>query len=124
LRATDSRIRFVLTGSQGEKPLGEKFMQRAPRSINLIDKTSVLDLAALMDRLTLFITPDTGAMHVACARKVGIIALFGPTQLQVTGPHPMRDNYRILQATNLAGLSIDDVLATAINHSDLRRMRT
>ena len=121
LRAKNPRIRLVLTGSQGEKRLGEKFIRYAPRTINLIDKTSVLDLAALMDRLTLFITPDTGVMHVACARKVGIVALFGPTQLQVTGPHPMRDSYRVLQATNLADISTDEVLATVIRHPDLLR---
>ena len=124
LRIIEPRIRFVLTGSQGEKSLGEKFMKQAPRSINLIDRTSVLDLAALMDRLTLFITPDTGVMHVACARKVGIVALFGPTDLQVTGPHPRRNNHLVLQAMDLADLSVADVIDSVTSHPDFIRTRT
>ncbi|MFT3929021.1 MAG: glycosyltransferase family 9 protein [Spongiibacteraceae bacterium] len=123
LRAINPRIRFVLTGSQGEKQLGNKFIKRAPHSINLIDKTSVLDLAALMDSLALFITSDTGAMHVACAREVGVIALWGPTDLNVTGPYPMRDNYRILQKQSLTDLSVDEVTAVLIDHPSLHAQK-
>jgi ADP-heptose:LPS heptosyltransferase len=47
-----------------------------------------------------FITADTGPLHVANA--VGakrIIAIFGPTSLEITGPYPMK-NVTILQ-TNI-----------------------
>ncbi|MCX5701865.1 MAG: lipopolysaccharide heptosyltransferase II [Candidatus Omnitrophica bacterium] len=46
-------------------------------------------LAALCKRLGLFITADTGPLHIANA--VGtkkIIALFGPTSANLTGPYP------------------------------------
>jgi ADP-heptose:LPS heptosyltransferase len=46
-------------------------------------------LGALFKKLDLFITADTGPLHIANA--VGakkIIAIFGPTSPQVTGPYP------------------------------------
>jgi len=49
-------------------------------------------LGALCKRLDLFITADTGPLHIANA--VGtkrIIALFGPTSFQVTGPYPLKN---------------------------------
>ncbi|HEY3698988.1 MAG TPA: glycosyltransferase family 9 protein, partial [Spongiibacteraceae bacterium] len=106
LRKKNSRIRFVLTGSKGEKSLGRKFVKLAPTAINLIDKTAVLDLAALMKSLALFITPDTGTLHVACATGIDIIALFGPTNVRVTGPHPLQKNYTVLQAQTLADITV------------------
>jgi heptosyltransferase-1/heptosyltransferase-2 len=49
-------------------------------------------LGALCKRLGLFISADSGPLHIANA--VGgkkIIALFGPTSAQVTGPYPLKN---------------------------------
>ncbi|MCM8800955.1 MAG: lipopolysaccharide heptosyltransferase II [Candidatus Omnitrophica bacterium] len=49
-------------------------------------------LGALCKRLKLFISADTGPLHIA--NTVGtrrIIALFGPTSPQVTGPYPLKN---------------------------------
>lgn len=49
-------------------------------------------LGALCKRLDLFITADTGPLHIANA--VGtkrIIALFGPTSPEITGPYPTKN---------------------------------
>lgn len=117
LRRANPRIRLVLTGSAAEARLGAKLMRAAPRTINMIGRTSVLDFAALMDRLALFITPDTGTLHAACATNVGIIALFGPTDLEGTGPYPMQDNYRILQAETMSAISAEQVCKEVLLHT-------
>jgi len=46
--------------------------------------------AALIQRCSLFISNDTGPMHMAIGLKVPLIALFCPTDADVTGPlaHP------------------------------------
>ena len=116
LRKINPRFRLVLTGSKQEEMLGEKFKKVAPKAINLINKTSVLDLAALMESLTIFISSDTGAMHVACASNVGVIALFGPTSLENTGPYPMQPNYRVLQAPAINDIRVEEVLNTIVSH--------
>jgi len=121
----DRRVRFVITGTKTERALGDKFTQKVPDTIDLIDQTSVNDLAALMQYLTLFVTPDTGTLHVACASDVGIIALFGPTFLYKTGPYPMRDNYRILQAQSITDISVAQVRDAVVSHPDfIKRLAT
>ena len=46
---------------------------------NLAGKTTLKDLVALIDRFRVFITNDSGPMHIAVARGVPVVALFGPT---------------------------------------------
>lgn len=116
LRRANPRIRLVLTGSAAEARLGAQFMRAAPRTINVIGQTSVADFAALMNRLALFVTPDTGTLHAACATNVGIIALFGPTSLEGTGPYPMQNNYRILQAGEMADITAAQVCTEILLH--------
>jgi heptosyltransferase-1/heptosyltransferase-2 len=53
---------------------------------------SLKQLGALCQRLDLFITADTGPLHIA--NTVGakkIIALFGPTSPNITGPYPQKN---------------------------------
>lgn len=48
--------------------------------------TSLKELAALAERADLFITTDTGPMHLAAAAGGRVVALFGPTAPWRTGP--------------------------------------
>lgn len=48
--------------------------------INLIGQTTLSELMSLISLCKLFITTDTGPMHIAKALKVPIIGLFGPTK--------------------------------------------
>jgi heptosyltransferase-2 len=109
LQHHDSRLRLVITGSKTERSLGKKLIRQVPGAINLIDKTSVTQLKALMHYLRLFITPDTGLLHVACSSPVPLIALFGPTNLTRTGPYPEVSHLTLLQANSMLEISVDQV---------------
>ncbi len=47
--------------------------------LNLCGKTTIADLPDIIQRMKLFITPDTATMHLACAIGIPTIAIFGPT---------------------------------------------
>jgi heptosyltransferase II len=53
---------------------------------NLAGKTSILELIDHIAHLSLFITNDSGPMHIATALKVPTIAIFGPTDHTETSP--------------------------------------
>jgi heptosyltransferase-2 len=59
-------------------------MQRPP--INLTGKTVIADLPALLSQCQLFIGNDSGAMHVAAAVGLPVVAVFGPTDPLGTAP--------------------------------------
>ena len=47
--------------------------------LNLAGKTDIDELIDLVSRLSLFITGDSGPMHIAAAFQVPTVAIFGPT---------------------------------------------
>src|SRR5216684_8882051 len=59
-------------------------MRRTP--IDLTGKTIIADLPALLSQCHLFIGNDSGAMHVAAAVGLPIVAVFGPTYPYGTSP--------------------------------------
>jgi heptosyltransferase-2 len=59
-------------------------MRRPP--IDLTGKTAIADLPALLSQCHLFIGNDSGAMHVAAAVGLPLVAVFGPTDPHGTTP--------------------------------------
>lgn len=85
----ENNTTVVLLGSKNEKELGERVTgQMAKRPINLIGKTNISILSAVLNRCAMLITNDTGTMHLAEAVGTRCIALFfesaNPFQ---TGPY-------------------------------------
>jgi heptosyltransferase-2 len=49
------------------------------RTLNLCNRISLAQTAAMMDKCAVVITNDSGLMHLAAARKCNVVAIFGPT---------------------------------------------
>ena len=80
---------FFVFGSRGEQPLGEKIAGLLPPGTTSLctGGTSIAQLAALLARLNLLITNDTGPMHLAAAVKTPVLAFFlAGAQVRDTGP--------------------------------------
>ena len=95
---TDFGFEVIMTGSASDIALVREIKNSMiQKPIIATAELSLKQLAALCKRLDLFITADTGPLHIANA--VGtkkIIALFGPTSPLITGPVPL-NNVFILQ---------------------------
>jgi ADP-heptose:LPS heptosyltransferase len=59
-------------------------MDRKPHV--LTGQTTLPQLLGLISLADLFISNDTGPMHLANALRVPVVAIFGPTDPAVTGP--------------------------------------
>jgi lipopolysaccharide heptosyltransferase II len=55
-------------------------------SLNLVGKTSLLELCVVLKAARVLLTNDTGPMHLAAALDVPQVALFGSTSPELTGP--------------------------------------
>ena len=62
-------------------------------AVNLAGRTSMREFMALVRRCGLFITNDTGPMHVSAALGVPTLAVFGSTDPVATGPFGERHAY-------------------------------
>ncbi len=81
----------VFFGSSEEAPLAESLLAKSgDAAISLAGQTSLRDFIRLVPSCDLFLTNDTGTMHVAAALGVPTLAIFGPTDEHGTrplGPH-------------------------------------
>ncbi len=59
---------------------------------NLCGRTSLRELAALIERASIVITADSTPMHMAVAQNRPLVALFGPTNPRRTGPYGRLDD--------------------------------
>ena len=82
------RVWCAIVGAPGEEVLGQRIaglMQTKP--VVLSGKTSLGVLKAVIQRCRLFLTNDTGPMHIASALGVPVVAVFGPTNHTATSPY-------------------------------------
>lgn len=67
---------------------------------NMAGWTSLPEIMAIMSRLSLLLTNDSGLLHMAEALKVPVVAIFGPT-VRAFGFAPYRVTSRVVEVTNL-----------------------
>jgi lipopolysaccharide heptosyltransferase II len=77
----------VLTGAPSDLPQIETVTQRMrEQALNLAGKTSLTQLAALLQRADLLISGDSGPLHMGVACDTPIIGIYGPTNPSLGGP--------------------------------------
>jgi len=81
------QVKFYLNASAGEIDLVSKFLNVFGTDGVFQNSTKSLpQSAALIQRCSLFISADTGPMHMAVALGVPLVGIFCPTEVEVTGP--------------------------------------
>jgi ADP-heptose:LPS heptosyltransferase len=86
--ASEGGTTLILTGGPGDRAMVDQ-VRRALGDRPVVDAAGTLDLpatAALLSRLDVLITGDTGPMHLAAAVGTPIVALFGPSDPRRYGP--------------------------------------
>jgi heptosyltransferase-1 len=93
---TDRSI--VIVGGPGEEGEADRLERMLPPGLaeSLVGRISLEQALCLYRRARLMITGDTGPMHAAAALGTPVVALFGPTLPERTGP--WGDEHIVLQA--------------------------
>ncbi|MBI4768123.1 MAG: lipopolysaccharide heptosyltransferase II [Deltaproteobacteria bacterium] len=86
--AKELGLGVVFTGGAQDWDSVEEIIARvSPSPVNFCGRMNLLELAALFSQCALVISTDTGPMHLAAAMGTPVVALFGPTAPDRTGPY-------------------------------------
>ena len=77
---------ILLFGSASERELCQSVAAQIPNSHNFAGQTTLREFIDLTAACRLFLTNDSGAMHIANALGVPTVAIFGATDDTTTGP--------------------------------------
>ncbi len=81
------RAEVIIFGGPGEEGLGEDISSRMKGTAFVTSgRLTVRQLMALIKQCSLFVTNDSGPMHIAAAFGVPLVAIFGPTDPDGTSP--------------------------------------
>ena len=80
------RAHIVITTGPREGELADQVAQQMSHSPVIVDQATPMQLAALLQRCNLYISNDTGPMHLSTAVKTPTIALFGASNLTQWAP--------------------------------------
>jgi len=83
---SDIFSRIVLVGDRGDLPICEVVSSGKKDVLNLCGRTTLRELAALLDKSSLLLTNDSAVMHLASYLNRPVLAIFGPTDERKYGP--------------------------------------
>lgn len=117
---------ILIMGSANEAPRAVELARNLanPRVVSVAGELPLGGCLALWSRASAFVGGDTGPMHASAALGVPVVALFGPTLPEVTGP--VGPAHRVIQASrpsshdayrdpagrkHMLAIQVDEVLA-------------
>lgn len=87
-------LRLVLTGGPDDRERAEFIaanVRPETRLVNLANRLKIKEMGALLCLARVFVTPDTGPMHIASALGTPMVVLSGAADPDRTGPMSRRD---------------------------------
>jgi lipopolysaccharide heptosyltransferase I len=108
--AVDGGLRVIVSWGPGEEPLAQAVTEGLPGHPLVTPPTTLGELAALLRRVALVVSADSGPLHLAAALGTPCVGLYGPTRAARNGPYAERS--RALQSPDgrMASVLPDAVL--------------
>ncbi len=92
---------IIVSGSKDAQKAGEVVKNMRTKALDLSGKISISQLASLLKRCQLFISTDSGPMHIASALGIPVITIFGRSQAGLSPQRwgPLGEKSRVLYKT-------------------------
>ena len=85
--STEAKAKWILFGTKNDISVGELVAKNLGENcVNRIGQTSLEQLIEELRLCRLLLTNDTGTMHLAALLGIPVVAIFGSTEPQLTGP--------------------------------------
>jgi len=86
------KVVVIFSGSAQEKKNITAILKLMKnKALDMAGKTTLKQLGALFAKAELIISADSGPLHIAIALSKPVVALFGPTSKEITGPLNQED---------------------------------
>lgn len=111
---------FYLTIWQWDEDILSELQKKINLKPTILRDKTIPEIAAVIDKSNLFISNDTGIMHVAGATACPLISLFGSTNPKMWSPIGEK-KYFIKNSNDINSIKVDDVLKLAegiLNETD------
>jgi lipopolysaccharide heptosyltransferase I len=92
----DAGIPVVIIWGPGEEGLVGDIMRQAKSRPVVAPKTSIKQLASLLEKAGLYVGGDTGPLHISVAMGTQVVGIYGPSDPKRNGPYG--EGHRVLQA--------------------------
>jgi ADP-heptose:LPS heptosyltransferase len=89
---------ILLTTSPGEEALAETVRQACPEPLPPPLNLPLRRLAAILQRMDLFVSNDCGPMHLAPAVGTPVVGIFGPGEPEIWFPYSAEKGHRFIHA--------------------------
>lgn len=111
---------ILLLWGPGEYEEAKMIAQMMQAPALLTPQTSLKQLAALLSRLTLLVSNDSGPMHLAAAMGTRVVGIYGPTRPDLQGP--WGEGHEIVVKTGLPCLGCNGVTCKIVTHDCMKRL--
>ncbi len=104
-------VRIILFAGPEEREMVKEMRASFPRSTIIFDKLTIPQLASALARLSVFVSNDTGPMHIATAVGASVVALLDrPTPNSFI---PIEERHRVLYSQRISEMTTDEVYEAA-----------
>ncbi|MEP6636878.1 MAG: glycosyltransferase family 9 protein [Acidobacteriota bacterium] len=104
-------VRVLVFAGPEERALIKEMRPLFPATTLILDSLSIPQLAAALARLAVFVSNDTGPMHIAVAVGTPVVALLDrPTPNSFV---PIEDHHRVIYSRTIKEITTDEVYAVA-----------
>ncbi len=92
------KYKIIISGAKKDIDLAQTINSKLKnKALILVGKTNLNELGALLKGANVVVSADSGPMHLANALGTSVVAIFGPTSPQITGPYNINVEHIILQ---------------------------
>jgi lipopolysaccharide heptosyltransferase II len=110
----------LLLWGPGEYDDVKTIAQMMRQSALLAPATNLKQLAALLSRLTLLVSNDSGPLHLAAAMGTRVIGIYGPTRPDLQGP--WGEGHEVVVKAGLPCLACNGVTCKIVTHDCMKQL--
>jgi len=92
-RLVNEGVHLVITQGPDEFEFAQAVFQNISYGSTLLDVLSLRQLAAVLNRLSVYVANDCGAMHLSIAVGTKTLGIFGPSQPEIWFPYSAKEGH-------------------------------